>query len=112
MAQAVAHRGHPGDALVERIGPGRQACAVDAGATVSAEHRADLFQRESRRPAQRDQGQALHHLLGKHAAQPAPAHRADQALFLVIPQGRWGQPRPSRHLADIQFLHPLDLKPT
>ncbi len=112
VAQAVAHGAKLPDRSVKLLRFRRELLPVDLRLTVGREHQCDLFQRKTRRAAQRDQRQALQYIRIEEAAQPAPADRADQTAFLVVAQGRGRDAAAPRHLSNINVFHALDLKST
>ena len=86
MAQTVAHGGQLHYGAIQLFGLVQQLLPVYLGTPVVPEHTCDLVQRETRRPPQGDERQALQHAGRKLAPDALTAKSLDQPLLLVLPQ--------------------------
>jgi len=112
VPQTVTHATEFADRLVYFFRLVREHLSIDARPAIGREHERDLVERETGLSPHRDQRQPLQHAGIEQTAQPSPADRCDQALFLIKSQRRGRHAGALRHLGDVQVSHPLDLKLT
>ncbi len=105
MAKRVAQNAQVHHLPLQFIRFGAQFCARKIELAVPPEHRCDLNERKAGCFAQRDQRKPQQNIRVELSPKPVPAKGANEADFLVIPQGRRGYARTLSNFAYIQHFY-------